>query len=72
MERNTRTETNVTDNTELEEVIVELQVNEKYLQYNIDIRNEPKIEDVLAHLMDVDVNLVMIISNTIGQLLTKL
>ena len=27
--------------------------------------NEPKIEDVLAHLMDVDVNLVMIISNAI-------
>ena len=74
MERNTRPRTNVTDldDTELEEIIVQLQVYEKDLRYNIEIMDEPKIEDVLAHLMDVDVNLVMIISNTIGQLLTKL
>ena len=74
LERNTRPRTNVTDidDTKLEEVIVQLKGYEKDLRYHIEKMNEPKIEDVLYNLLDVDVNLVMIISNTIGQLLTKL
>jgi hypothetical protein len=62
LERNTRPRTNVTnlDDSELEKVIIQLQVCKKELRYNIENMNEPKIEDILAHLMDVDINLVMI------------